>query len=208
MKNVLCAAVAALTLCLCSTSMAQPQHCKPLTGQLENRIYQLPADGGAQYLTIVGAEHDPKFVKLKQAFSEQGELTGVRDATHFTVLPTSGAMYQSRYASDYEALPAVRLQSPSGEVLYEAAGEQIPETSELYAELQARCDASCFKRQDRATPSPQPTPYVAPDVKPVVKPVVKRGYLNAWQRGVVVGAALLVGFGLGVARIVAPEWAA
>lgn len=90
-------------------------------------IVDLPQDEDAWYISVVGPEGER--AEILRWFDAHEGLADLKRQTHFCT-PTYGSpIYNERYAGNIEATPTVRLQDAQGVVLYEVAGQEVPQTA-------------------------------------------------------------------------------
>ena len=178
--------------------------CKAMGEELDHR----PNDAEVVYLTVVGTPGEARFESLKLEFETHDGLKGLTEETHFTVLADTSTLFRTRYSGEFGRLPVVRLQEADGDVIYEASGRLIPDADQLYTELNRKVtnDPTCYRRQRQGEQE-------MIDVTPVKKektppPVEKRTPRYRWDWMFIAqccGVAL-VGFLLGIGRVVKAEW--
>jgi hypothetical protein len=139
------------------------------TGTLVSHAYALPVDQDQLYLTVVGEDGHPVYQHLCQLFQQHPQFIALKADTHYHELGCESTMYASRYSHDYHGLPAVRLQAPSGEILWECSGEELSQT-ELFAEIEAECIRWRQRSVPYSTPQPMPRPVPRPAPRPVIEP--------------------------------------
>lgn len=172
----------------------------------------LPQDSHAEYLTLVGTPGEARFESLKVAFEKHPGLKSVAERTHFTVLADTSTLYRTRYSSEFGRLPTVRLQEADGDVVFESSGRDLVSADSLYAQLEACCgrgSCDCPKCHPHRQPS-RPidvTPAKQEPAPPLPPRKAPRAFGKTWQLIAMCSGAAVVGFALGVWRIVAPEWA-
>lgn len=120
---VLVVAVALSTAMAFSAEVSAP-------GVIANeRVVNLPNDSEKWYLSIVGVDGEARYEEILAWFDGDDALKQVRSQVHFREIDSNTIIYKTRYASNVEGLPTVRLQKHNGEVIYEAAGRNLPLTA-------------------------------------------------------------------------------
>lgn len=162
-------------LCLLAVA-AVPSHADTINGVLaEERVVNLPQDGGKWYCSIVGKATDPRYKELLGWFDTTASLKKLKSQVHFCPVTTTHRLYQERYGVNIKGLPTVRVQKASGEVVYEAAGKNLPLTPEgLYGAIATGVQSAQGLRllpwrrdmENRCNPQPEPQPQPNPDPDP------------------------------------------
>jgi hypothetical protein len=114
----------------------------------QDRVFDLPQDDSQWYVSVVGPEAERG--EILTWFDTHPGLADLKRQTHFCT-PTFGSpIYQERYATNIKATPTVRLQDAEGVVLYEVAGQKVPQTAQgLFDGL---ADAIRGRRKGRVLP--------------------------------------------------------
>jgi len=146
---------------------------------LEERVIQLPEDGGKCHLSIfVRKDGTPADNMLLKAFSAEPGLADLRRRCHWHVYTPSDPHWKaelSKTTCRENEFPCVMIQKPSGEVVYKASGDALPATARALAgemsmvtsgQIAASLESSCFR-----CPRPKPQPTPAPEPEPVLEPV-------------------------------------
>lgn len=179
--------------------------CRP---GLSEQIKELPNDSQKPYLTVVGTAGEAKYEALKQAFQKHEGLKEFAASTHFTIIADHTTLYLARYSREYGRLPVVRLQEADGDVIYEVSGREIPSNDVLCDELNSQGATATCVRKKQQYQQHQGIDVAPVDKKEEISSPPKRSRLTpdfalaAWC----VGAGVL-GFGLGVFKVVMAEWA-
>ena len=102
-----------------------------------------------------------------ELFDEQ-PLADLKAKTHFIPVTTDNAIFTERYKPTIKGLPTVRVQDADGNILYEAAGDNLPITAKgLYAAIASGTyDAEALLRRHRRHDNPQPEPQPEPTPQP------------------------------------------
>lgn len=146
---------------------------------VEERVVRLPNDQAKWYISVVGDSGDEAYQRVLDWFDENDSLKGLKVQVHFCPVSTDSAIYQERYASNVKQVPMVRVQKSQGEVVYEAAGRDLPLSPEgLYAAIadkvlmaQGIRPVLPWRREmDRRCPGPGPCPVPGPSPEPVPPP--------------------------------------
>jgi hypothetical protein len=134
----------------------------------QERVIDLPQDGGNWYLSVYGDPDDPRYIQLKQWLYTNSVLVDFRKQTHYNGISSKHPRYQ-RYAKTMPGLPCIRLQNSKGVVVSEFWDDNIPMTSEalvqgIKGDMQDKASWGCLRK--RRNPSPCPTPDTNPTPKP------------------------------------------
>jgi len=143
---------------------------------VQDRIIDLPEDGSHFYLTVFLGDNwkaRPRDREIAAWFDTHPALRSLRTQTHFTILDPSSRLFQTRWPSWRNSLPAVMLQQGNphtGRVCYKVGPAMMPVTAdELALQLDASLDA--LRICPRPTPRPTPVPVVVP-VTPEIPDVI------------------------------------
>lgn len=156
----------------------------------EERVVNLPQDQDAWYISVVGA--GDSYATLISWFVEDEDLETIKSQVKFRAVESGTDMFKTRYEGNVKGLPTVRMQKPDGTVVYEAAGDEIPYTSQaLYGALADSANGTQGilrpwrhgakpylpwrrKMEDQCKPAPTPVdpPIVIVDPPVVVDPPV------------------------------------
>lgn len=144
----------------------------------EEQVVELPRDQGKFYLTVFGNEGEPRYEQVKSWIANDPQLKAVKAQTIYNTYRADSVMYRERYAQGISGIPCVRLQAPQGQVVYEAAGANVPMSAEaLYNGIADECRRRhCRPQPPHVTPTPpvSPQPPVTPTpVTPTPAPVVR-----------------------------------
>ena len=165
-----------------ATSITSISYADRANGVLSSdRVVNLPNDQGKWYISVVGDARDAQYQTILKWFSQDPALRKLKNQVHFCSVTSSAAIYNARYAANVKGLPTVRFQNNQGVVIYEAAGKNLPFTSQgLYGAI-ADSTAGVQRRpilpwrQNRRTrplcPSPSPAPSPTPDLDPAPQPI-------------------------------------
>jgi len=179
---------------------------------VQEQVVKLPADQVKWHVSIVGNANDVAYQRTLNWFETSASLKGLKAQVHFHLVTTGTAIYQERYAGNVKGLPTVRVQKSGGEVVYEAAGENLPITAEgLYSavvySVQGRpvlpWRRGMEKRCPGPRPEPEPQPQPDPDPQPIDDggtPVVEPQAGLEWALALVCIGGLLVGLCSGYGR--------
>ena len=119
MNKLLCV----LCVLACLTA-AVPCSADTVNGVLaEERVVSLPQDQAKWYVSVVGDANNARYNEILGWFDSNPSLTKLKNQVHFCPVATGTAIYKDRYSGNVTGLPAVRLQTPDGKVIYEAAGK-------------------------------------------------------------------------------------
>jgi hypothetical protein len=170
---------------------------------VQERVINLPQDQGVYYLTVFGQAGEPRYEQVRSWFQSHAGLANAAAQTKFNTIGADSVMFAERYARTVRQTPCVRLQTASGEVVFEISGADIPMSAEA---LHSAMAASCLRwgrknyhyhyqcpvepQPQPAPQPPQPVPQPAP--QPVPKPV---NDLPPWWL-LLIPAALGAGVGL------------
>lgn len=147
---------------------------------VEERIIDLPEDGGACSLTLF--VHDdwksrPQERRLMSWFASDRRLMSLKAQCNFTLFTPSNQMFQSRWAPrGWEgSMPAVLLtqgQPHVGKGIYKKGGRTLPPTAKELGDQIAAQLASwpCPTPRPKPTPTPTPKPPVVTPVIPDIGP--------------------------------------
>jgi hypothetical protein len=135
---------------------------------VQERVLELPNDGGNWYLTLYGDPADPEYQELKSWLRTNSVLIDFRKQVHYNEVSNKHPRYQ-RYAKTMPGLPCIRLQNSRGVVVSEFWDDNIPLTGEalvqgIKGDMQDKTSWGCLRR--RRNPSPCPTPDTTPTPKP------------------------------------------
>jgi hypothetical protein len=126
--------------------------------QVEERVSP-PQDATKSYLTVFGQETEPRYLAVVTWMNR--DLKGLRDQFHFSAIKEGHPMFTQRYGSTVKSLPCVRLQTPDGQVIYQASGDNIPGSPNALKAAIENAQRNCPWR-----PSPNPDPAPTPDPEP------------------------------------------
>jgi len=179
MNKLIASVLCVLALCV----VAAPGFADTVNGVLaEERVVRLPNDSAKWYVSVVGDANDPRYNEIVGWFNTNPSLKKLRDQVHFCPVTSDTGIYKERYAGNVKGLPTVRVQTPDGTVIYEAAGKNIPLTAgglngaiasavsnaqglrpilPWRREMERRCPGPC------PTPNPQPSPQPDPEPQPI-----------------------------------------
>lgn len=159
-----------LLFVLCMVLAASTCFADKVNGVLsEDRVVKLPQDSGKWYVSVVGDAKDAQYQMIMKWFSQDIPLRKLKAQVHFCPVKSSSVAYKARYATNVKGLPTVRLQNSQGVVIYEAAGKNLPFTSQgLYGAFAGSVSKAQGVpilpwRRNHAHPSPQPRPCPTPD---------------------------------------------
>jgi hypothetical protein len=176
----------------------------------QEQVVQLPQDQGKWYLSIFGNEGESKYETLKNWFSTDPQLQGLRVQAHYNTYRADSAMFAERYAQS-TSIPCVRLQDAGGKIVFQATGDSIPMSPQaLYNSVNDACRRRCNPCPPQPQPKP-PTPEPTPNpVKPSPQPTppAMRDIPSAGLWSLMIGLGLLVGGGAGLAMKVKEEFSA
>ncbi len=169
-----------LLLALCALCLfAAPCFADATYGVLsEERVINLPSDQGKWYISVVGDAKDAQYQTILKWFNENPSLRKLKNQVHFNQVTSDTVMYRDRYSMNVKGLPTVRMQNSQGVVIYEAAGRNLPFTSEgLHGALadsvnkvQGRPILPWRRNHVCPGPCPQPGPQPGPDPSPDPEP--------------------------------------
>ena len=173
----------------------------------QEQVIQLPQDQGRFYLTVFGNEGEYRYEQVKGWMASDPQLSALKSQTTYNTYRADSVMFRERYAQGMSDIPCVRLQTPTGAVVFEASGTNIPMSAEaLYNGIAEGCRKRhqcrpCPQPQPNPAPvNPQPAPTPAPQPAPIVtpKPVV-HDFPNpvVWIGLVIGGLAIGGAFGVG-----------
>jgi hypothetical protein len=175
----------------------------------EERVINLPNDQGKWYISVVGSANDTAYLRLLGWFDSNTSLKVLKSQVRFCPVTTGHPMYQERYASNVKGLPTVRVQKANGEVVYEAAGKNIPMTVEgLYGAIASGVHSAqgirCipWRRCPQPSPGPQPDPDTQPiddGEAPIVEPQPESA-LPPWVLAMLCVVGFLGGLSVGYGR--------
>ena len=214
MNKLLCV----LCVLACFTA-AVPCSADTVNGVLaEERVVSLPQDQAKWYVSVVGDANNARYNEILGWFDSNPSLTKLKNQVHFCPVATGTAIYKDRYSGNVTGLPAVRLQTPDGKVIYEAAGKSIPLTAaglngalaNAVNEAEGLRPALPWRREmeRRCQPKPQPEPQPQPQPDPEPQPLDNGGkpdvepepMLPPWLLAPLCAATLLIGLGLGYGK--------
>jgi hypothetical protein len=133
---------------------------------LGEEVKVLPEDGGKWYISVIGQTGEKQYEEVLGWF-DSGDLKDLKDQVHFNAVPTDSPMFE-HYQAERASLPVVRVQAADGEVVYEAAGKQLPWSRDsLYGAIAN--SAGEFLRRHHRERDQKP---VQPDPKPILKPIL------------------------------------
>jgi hypothetical protein len=196
----------------------------------EERVVNLPQDQDAWYISVVG--EGESYQRLISWFNSDASLENLKSQVKFKPVDTNSAIYKTRYADNVSGLPTVRMQKADGTVVYEAAGDEIPYTSEaLYGALADAANGTQgilrpwrhgappylpwrkkMEKQCQPEPAPCPTPEPVdppPFVTPFVPPAGPPDFVDESNVGLAIFLSilgLLVGAGVGLAQCLKKEY--
>ena len=123
----------------------------------EERIINLPKDSGKWFVSVIGDTNDTQFRGIVKWFAEDEQLAGFRKQVHFWKVNIDSDVYRKRYKHNTIGTPTVRIQKPSGTVVWEGVGKDIPETpGGLYNEIAGASTNAIFP----ILPWRRTTPYL------------------------------------------------
>ena len=158
----------------CATTISMAT--EPLYGVItEERVINLPNDQGKWYVSVVGDASDANYKKIIGWFDTNKKLKKLKDQVHFASVTKDTAIYTERYAKNIDGLPTIRVQTGDGEVVYEAAGDNIPMSAEgLNGAIAERVLPWRKNTDDRCGPKPCPSPSPSPDLPldPEPQPII------------------------------------
>jgi len=135
----------------------------------QERVVNLPQDGDKLFVTVFGDTAD--CARITGWFNAVPELKAVKSRTHFNVYPTTGNMYQQRYAKSIKRLPTVKVQTADSDKLFQLSGPSLTTGEALAKHLNTGCIrrwGNCCPQQEAA---PEPEPEVAVDDGDMVEPI-------------------------------------
>ncbi len=154
-----------LLLALCVVLMTSTCFADKVNGVLsEDRVVNLPNDQGKWYVSVIGDAQDAQYQTIMKWFSQDIPLRKLKAQVHFCPVKSSSTIYKIRYAQNVKGLPTVRLQNHQGAVIYEAAGKNLPFTSQgLYGAIAGSVSKAQGApllpwRRNHVCPRPCPTP--------------------------------------------------
>ena len=157
-----------LALLLPLTATASANELKAHGGPASAQVQALPADASQWYVSVMGNPSDPEFQKLTRWFKTDPNLSKLAAKTHYSAIPATSKLYQARYAATVPKLPCVRIQAPTGKVLCQLSGDNIPVSS-------AACWRALRHHSYRCQPQTQPQPnihyHIHKQEKPAPDPV-------------------------------------
>ncbi len=177
-----------LCLCVCFLAVV-PCVADTTNGVLcESPVVNLPQDSSEWYISVVGNANDASYQKVLRWFDTNEGLKGLKDQVHFCPVTSGTPVYQERYAKNCKGLPTVRVQKPSGQVVYEASGKNLPMTAEgLYGAIAGGVNSAQgitilpWRRNMEKRgcpgpcPKPEPKPNPSPDADPAPQPLDNEG---------------------------------
>ena len=164
-----------------------------------------PMDSGKMHFSIVGETGNSQYENIKSLFYSDKDLAMFRKSVHFHEVESGTAIYKERYEPNLKGLPTVRLQLPSGVVIYERAGSKIP-ASVLAMKLELEfaytvgdvARRGCPWKRCRPRPAPvEPTPDEPPVIEPFV-PVEQEQPDNSWLLTLAICLSCVIGAAGGV----------
>ena len=179
----------------------------------QERIVELPQDGGRWYLTLFGDSADPQYQMLRSWLQTHNGLSTLRSQVHYNDYLTTSPRYP-RYAESMPGLPCIRLQNSRGTVISEFWSNNIPLTGEalfssIKGDLRSKASWGLLRQRRgpqprRCRPSPQPTPAPTPAPAPVDTPPVFDEPEDAPEESgfpwLLALAAAIIGIGVGVGQ--------
>ena len=153
MKRILlivigCAVYTALVTAVCS---------RAYPAETEERVIDLPKDSGKWFVSVIGDTNDKQFRGIVKWFAEDTKLAGFRKQVHFWKVNIDSDIYQERYKHNTIGTPTVRIQKPSGIIVWEGVGKDIPNTpAGLYSEIAGASTNAIFP----ILPWRRSTPYL------------------------------------------------
>jgi len=147
---------------------------------VEERVINLPNDQGKWYISVVGTANDAGYLRLLGWFDNSASLKVLKNKVHFCPVTVGHPLYQERYAATVKGLPTVRVQKANGEVVYDAAGQNIPLTAEglsgaIVNSIQSAQGLGSIlpwrRDMERRCPGPNPNPDPNPDPDPDPQPI-------------------------------------
>lgn len=153
----------------------QPAYVPPSRPR-EDRVLELPEDGGLFHLVIVGDATDPLANVLREYVAAAPRLTSVKRQTKYWEVASSHWWVKQYFGG--ETKPLILLQDDRGQVVYKASGANLPrEAEELADEVElaiaayaANCGPEC-NRPSKTRPK-------------VVIPDTRQGVANTFGLGV------------------------
>lgn len=141
------------------------------TTVLSDEVVNLPQDDGTWYLSVVGPEAERS--EILQWFDADSRLASLKRQTHFCTPSYGSPIFNERYASNITDTPTVRLQDAEGVVLYEVAGQGVPQTAGalfdgLRAAIRGEQRYLPWRRGIEKQLKDRPEPKLEEDVEPPV----------------------------------------
>ena len=135
----------------------------------EERVINLPEDGGKWYVSVVG-DNNSQYQEILKWFDAK-PLSDLKAKTHFNPVTSDSAMFADRYKKNTGALPMVRVQDNDGGVIFELAGDKLPgSATSLYAAIAdsvSKSEARSRRQHQQPQPeTPKPQPNADPDPAP------------------------------------------
>jgi hypothetical protein len=168
----------------------------------EKQIVNLPEDGTAYHTSLwlpANWQADAKSRELVAWFETNNKLKSLKAQTHWHVYTTDQAWYQQRYRNMVPTVPAVTVQKPSGQFVYEAGIKNpIPNSAPaLAADIQGNLYSNCPNRRPKPEPSPEPDEPVVDKNGP--PKLIDGGETPAFDPPLLLAViGLLAGAGLGI----------
>lgn len=175
---VIIALVSILTLSSCfavETTIEMKADAEYGVMHTQERVINLPNDGGNWYLSLYGDPADPRYQQLKQWFHTNSVLVDFRKQTHYNEISSNHPRYQ-RYAETMPGLPCIRLQNSKGIVVSEFWDDNIPMTDTalvqgIKGDMQDKTSWGCLRRRRNPSPTPAPDTNPTPKPQPVPTPI-------------------------------------
>lgn len=168
----------------------------------EERIIELPEDGGAWWTTLImpsgDAAADPVSRRVETMFATNTRLQSLLTQTRVNRYYPGHPMYDAKYRPIYgSGQTAIVIQTPDGKVCYKATGENIPTDANVLADAIDKAIRDCRPRPNpEPTPTPQPVPDLTPTIPDTVTPDGLANQENLAGALIALGIAGLVGAGL------------
>jgi hypothetical protein len=133
------------------------------------QVLNLPEDSHRWFISVVGQAGESQYDAILAAFDATDSMRTLKAQVHFIPVTADSAVYQERYAtgdSAINALPAIRVQTDSGVIVYQAAGNVPTDPALLYDAI-----AGAVERH-KLLPLFPLRRHHAPPPAPVIKPIV------------------------------------
>ena len=143
----------------------------------QERVLKLPEDGQKWHVSVVG-DNGARYQEVL-AWFDSGKLKDLKAKVLFHPVTSDLPIFKERYASNTKALPMVRVQTGTGIVILEVAGNDLPMTGDaLYASIYTAASTSeellPWRRRHSQPSPPQPSPTPVPD-DPAPNPIYDNG---------------------------------